>query len=157
MGNKLSSGTTQVRQSSIQGRCVLITGVTSGIGTECAYLCAQLGAAHIICACRNVSKCTAVIQHIADIAPSCVVEAMHLDLCSLSSVRSFAVALLSRSLPLSLVISNAGVFLPTDDACMTADGYDVTMMTNTIAPLLLIKLLTPTLQSCGTGVIIVLL
>lgn len=162
MGNKLSALDNVISQSSLAGsdRTVIITGVTSGIGTEVAVRVAQLGASHIVCPCRNVKKCGDIIDLIKSKASdkSIVIEMMAMDLNNLESVASFADSINQRNLNVALLISNAGVFradksktgstVGAECGYLSYDGIDVTMQTNAIAPYLLVKKLMPALDRC---------
>jgi len=131
----------------------LAAGVTSGIGCELAVKCAKLGAAHVICACRNLDKCKPILERTKAAATNkeCVVESEVLDLSSLASVKQFADKIRNRFLPVSLLINNAGVMQPDEEHMMTKDGIDLTVQTNALAPYMLAKLLIPTLQRYGAG------
>ncbi|HEV8556795.1 MAG TPA: oxidoreductase [Actinophytocola sp.] len=101
------------------GRTVVVTGANSGLGAATARELARAGA-HVIIACRNVSKGEAAAATMAG-----TVEVRPLDLADLSSIRSFASTL---SDPFDVLINNAGVMaLPLR---RTADGFEMQIGTN---------------------------
>jgi NAD(P)-dependent dehydrogenase (short-subunit alcohol dehydrogenase family) len=101
------------------GRTVVVTGANSGLGAATARELARAGA-HVIIACRNVSKGEAA----AATMPG-TVEVRPLDLADLSSVRSFAATL---SDPFDTLINNAGVMAV--PLRRTADGFEMQIGTN---------------------------
>ncbi|PON44177.1 Short-chain dehydrogenase/reductase [Trema orientale] len=71
------------------GLTAIVTGASSGIGTETARVLALRGV-HIIMAVRNMAAGRDVKEAIVEEIPTAKVDAMELDLSSLSSVRKFA-------------------------------------------------------------------
>ena len=113
---------------------------------------------HIILGCRNVALGNEVAEELNRSADESVgddgkanrkseAECIHLDLASFASVRAFASAVISRSkqlgVPIHGCVNNAGVYSVKGT---TADGYQITFQTNTLAPALLTTLLLPSLQ-----------
>ncbi|KAM1126792.1 hypothetical protein COP2_043202 [Malus domestica] len=76
------------------------TGASSGIGTETARVLALRGA-HVVMAVRNMAAGKDAREQIVKAIPSAKVDAMELDLSSLSSVRKFASDFNSSGLPLT--------------------------------------------------------
>lgn len=74
-----------------QGRTIIITGATSGLGKEATQVLAQKNA-KIIMAVRNTEKAATVAQEIRQVIPNAQLEIKRLDLGSLDSVRKFAEA-----------------------------------------------------------------
>ncbi|KAG0452015.1 hypothetical protein HPP92_026185 [Vanilla planifolia] len=66
--------------------------------------------------------------HLASSYPDCEIIVFHLDLGSLSSVRSFVSQFLALGLPLNLLINNAGRFVYEQAA--SEDGIELTFATN---------------------------
>ncbi|KAM2921463.1 hypothetical protein COP2_043198 [Malus domestica] len=100
------------------GLTAIVTGASSGIGTETARVLALRGA-HVVMAVRNMAAGKDAREQIVKAIPSAKVDAMELDLSSLSSVRKFASDFNSSGLPLNILINNAGVmgtpFTPSKD------------------------------------------
>ena len=96
--------------------------------------CNPYDVANIACKAAHASFGTCVITHLApmqalDATPSLAgcqkhpVETGTLDLASLDSVRSFTSDFNARSLPLALLICNAGIMAP-PKRLVTQDGFE---------------------------------
>jgi NAD(P)-dependent dehydrogenase (short-subunit alcohol dehydrogenase family) len=111
----------------LSGKTIVVTGGNSGIGYEAAKQLARKGA-HVVLACRDMEKARAAIASITAEHRGASLEAMSLDLASLSSVRSFAGAYIARHRALDVLCNNAGVMaLPYRK---TADGFEMQFGTN---------------------------
>ncbi|XP_036162548.1 retinol dehydrogenase 13 isoform X2 [Myotis myotis] len=76
-------------KATLQGKTVIVTGANTGIGRETALELARRGG-NIILACRDMEKCEAAAKAIRGETLNHHVNARHLDLASLKSVREFA-------------------------------------------------------------------
>ncbi|KQM77947.1 short-chain dehydrogenase [Pedobacter sp. Leaf216] len=103
------------------GKTVIITGANSGIGFETAKALYEKGA-HVILACRDITKAQSAIAEIEKQPKSGKLEAAQLDLSSLSSVSRFAEGIKEKAIPLHLLINNAGIMNP--PLSYTAEGYE---------------------------------
>ncbi len=112
------------------GRTVIVTGASSGLGTEVTRVLAGAGA-KVIMACRDLTKA----QTVAD-AIDGNTEVRRLDLADLSSVRSFADGL---DRDVDVLINNAGVMAVPKST--TADGFERHIGTNHLGPFALTGLL----------------
>jgi len=110
---------------------VLITGANRGIGLEFAKQYAAEGA-HVIACCRAPNKAEALNA----LAKTAGAEVMVLDVTSPKSVAGLKSALAGR--PIDIVINNAGVGGPRDEAKGTIDfdAWVETLKTNSVAPML---------------------
>lgn len=132
--------------------CV-VTGATSGIGLHTARELAMAGA-HVIMACRNTKIASELAQEWerqqkqANRDPLSI-EVLELDLMSLSSVRSFAANLVSRQVPLHILINNAGIYKMGEPQQFSKDGNEQHMQVNHLGPALLTILLLPLLLKTG--------
>lgn len=81
----------------------LISGASSGIGTETTRVLALRGV-HVIMAVRNVAAGKDVKEAIVKEIPTAKIDAMELDLSSLSSVRKFALDFKSSGHPLNILV-----------------------------------------------------
>lgn len=127
----------------MDGRVVLITGATSGIGLAAAEGFARLGASVrlLVRQARRGERARAQI-----IARSGN-EDVGLELCDLSdlaAVRSFAQRFGAQAPRLDVLVSNAGVL--TEKRTLSVDGLELTLATNVIGPFLLTKMLTGLLE-----------
>lgn len=121
-----------------KGRTFIVTGATSGLGREAARLLLTVGA-HVIFAVRNTSAGEDIAASLlAEASPEATVRVMELDLARLESVRAFADAFVSSGAQFHGLLNNAGVFCT---AGCSADGFQLTWQTNSLAPALLTDLL----------------
>jgi NAD(P)-dependent dehydrogenase (short-subunit alcohol dehydrogenase family) len=109
------------------GKVAIVTGSNSGIGFETAHHLVRKGAL-VILAVRNIEAGTAAVERIKSEIPNAQCEAMHLDLSSLASVRSFAHAFRQQHQKLDLLINNAGVMVP--PYTKTKDGFELQLGVN---------------------------
>lgn len=130
------------------GRTVLITGPTlGGLGHHTALELARRGA-RVVLAGRTPAKVEETVAAIRAEVPEATLEALHLDLASLASVRSAATAAQQIG-PIDVLVNNAGV-MGTSYA-RTADGLELQMATNHFGPFLLTGLLLPQLVASEDG------
>jgi dehydrogenase/reductase SDR family protein 12 len=127
----------------MEGKVVLITGATSGLGLAAADGFARLGAA-VWLAVRNRERGEVararILEHLGE-------ADVHLGLCDLSrmeSVRRFAECFTAEAPRLDILVNNAGVL--TQERECSADGIELTLATNVIGPFLLTQLLSPMLE-----------
>src|SRR6478736_1949226 len=113
------------------GRTFVITGANSGLGEATTRALAEHGA-HVIMACRNITKAEAVAERIPG-----KVAVRPLDLADLSSVRSFAAV----SDGIDVLINNAGIMAV--PKARTADGFESQIGTNFLGHFALTGLLLP--------------
>ena len=123
---------TSERLPSFEGRTVIVTGATSGLGRVVAT---QLGAkgARVVLAVRNVAAGEEVAATIGGSA-----EARALDLADLSSVRHFAD---EWEGDIDVLINNAGIMMVPKR--LTTDGYESQFATNHLGHFALTNLLLP--------------
>src|SRR6201988_903498 len=106
----------------LQGKRILVTGVSAGLGVETARALVAHGA-HVVGAARDLAKAERATGQVrAAAAKAGAFELVALDLASLASVRACADTLVATGEPFDLVIANAGIM-----ACPfghTADGFE---------------------------------
>lgn len=83
--------------------CVIITGASSGIGSETSRVLALRGV-HVIMGVRNMAAGKDVKESIVKQVPAAKIDAMELDLSSFSSVKKFASEFKSSGLPLNILM-----------------------------------------------------
>ncbi|PSS11396.1 Short-chain dehydrogenase [Actinidia chinensis var. chinensis] len=126
------------------GLTAIVTGASSGIGTETARVLALHGV-HVVMAVRNIDTGRKVKEAILEEKPEAKIDVMELDLGSMESVRKFATEYKSSGLPLNLLINNAGVVSPS--FMLTQDNIELQFGTNHIGHFLLTNLLLETMKS----------
>jgi NAD(P)-dependent dehydrogenase (short-subunit alcohol dehydrogenase family) len=121
------------------GKLLVVTGATGGLGYETALALARAGA-EVLVTGRNAEKGRVAIETIKRAVPSAKVRFAMLDLASLASIRAFAASMLANGRPLDLLINNAGVMdLPTRR--LTEDGFELQFGTNHLSHFALTGLL----------------
>ncbi len=118
----------------MDGRVVLVTGATSGIGLAAAEGFAKLGASVRILArdARRGERARAEIAAHSDTGD------VGVELCNLSdlaAVRRFAERFSAQAERLDVLVNNAGVL--TGERSLSADGIELTFATNVLGPFLL--------------------
>ncbi|XP_053985946.1 retinol dehydrogenase 14 [Hylaeus volcanicus] len=137
----------------MDGKTVIITGCTSGIGKETARDIAKRGA-RLIMACRNMDAANQFKEELIRESGNNNIVTRKLDLSSLSSVREFAQQINREENRLDVLIHNAGtaeVFRKK----VTEDGLEMTMATNHYGPFLLTHLLIDLLKRSKPSRIVV--
>ncbi|CAF3578967.1 unnamed protein product [Adineta steineri] len=128
----------------LNGKLLIITGGTSGIGIETARALATAHA-HVIITARDMNKGAEVVEDLKKTTGNDKIEVMELDLNSLQSVRDFVKQFQARHLPINILICNAGVM-----ACpyeKTIDGFETQFGVNHLAHFLLTTSLVPELKA----------
>ncbi|CAK1541986.1 unnamed protein product [Leptosia nina] len=134
----------------VDGKTVIITGGSSGIGFEAAKSLAYSGA-KVIIASRNETKLIRARDRIQQVTKNPNVTYKQLDLASFKSVRSFADEIQAEE-RLDVLINNAGAIGLSDR--LTEDGLNLTMQVNYFGAFLLTYLLLPLLKSSAPSRII---
>jgi NAD(P)-dependent dehydrogenase (short-subunit alcohol dehydrogenase family) len=128
---------------SMQGKRVIITGPTSGIGKEIAIQLAALGA-ELVLACRDLERGKQTANEIAQrTGAKCTV--MCLDTSSQQSVREFARQFRERFPRLDVLVNNAGVNRAKRE--LSVDGIELTFATNVLGYFVLTEELLDLLRS----------
>ncbi|CAJ0608266.1 unnamed protein product [Cylicocyclus nassatus] len=136
----------------LTGRTFLITGTTSGIGTETARALALKGG-HVVMANRNIVKSDALKERILAEKPDAKIDMIMCDLSSLQSVQAAANEYKSKHWPIHALILNAGVFSPVQKT--TIDGLESSFGVNHVAHQYLVRELLPVLRQSHARIVIV--
>lgn len=134
----------------LNGKHIVITGATAGIGHSSALTLAQMGA-DLTLLSRNAAKADALAQEIVNAggnSPTLIT----MDMASLASVRDAAEACLALNKPIDILLNNAGVVNTT--RVESVDGFEETLAVNHFAPFLLTGLLLPALEQAETARIV---
>ncbi|KAL3650505.1 Short-chain dehydrogenase TIC 32, chloroplastic [Castilleja foliolosa] len=125
------------------GLTAIVTGASSGIGSETARVLAMRGV-HVVMGIRNIAIGKKVKETIVNEITEAKVDAMELDLSSLASVRKFASEFTSSGRPLNLLINNAGIMAPPFG--LSKDNIELQFATNYLGHFLLADLLLDTMR-----------
>ncbi|KAI3471151.1 hypothetical protein Pfo_027814 [Paulownia fortunei] len=125
------------------GLTAIVTGASSGIGSETARVLALRGV-NVVMGIRNMASGKELKETIIKEIPAAKVDAMELDLSSLASVRKFASEFTSSGRPLNLLINNAGVMAPPFK--LSEDNIELQFATNHLGHFLLANLLLDTMK-----------
>jgi NAD(P)-dependent dehydrogenase (short-subunit alcohol dehydrogenase family) len=122
----------------MNGKRVLTTGPTSGVGKEIATQLAALGA-EVILGCRDIQNGKETAVEMTRRTGSTKIVAMRLDTSSQASIRAFAQEFRRKYRRLHVLINNASGNRGTLPKIKSADGIELTFATNVVGYFLLIQ------------------
>lgn len=128
----------------LNGRTILVTGATSGIGFQTALALAEQGA-QVVLGARTEPRGRAAVQRIRNAQPEAGVDYLVGDLSSMQAVRELAEAFSQRYSALHVLVNNAGGYFLRRE--LSVDGYEMTFALNHLSYFLLTNLLLDTLRS----------
>ena len=141
-----------MKNTAMQGKVVLITGATAGIGRITARELANTGAKVVLVA-RSKEKAEATRDWILRETGNSLVEFITGDLSVQSELRSLAAQVTSRYGGLDVLVNNAGAFF--QRRVESADGIEMTFALNHLAPFLLTNLLLDALEKNSPSRVVV--
>jgi NAD(P)-dependent dehydrogenase (short-subunit alcohol dehydrogenase family) len=121
----------------MEGRVVVVTGASSGIGAAAALELAARGAL-VVPVCRDRRRLEGIARRLGS-------EPLQADFASLAAVRGLAAELLDRHPRIDVLVNNAG--LVAGRRTLTGDGFELTFAVNHLAPFLLTNLLIERLRA----------
>lgn len=133
-----------VASSLMNGKTVVITGGTGGIGLQTAISLARLNA-HIVIVGRNAERGAAAETQIIARSGNTNIVFVPGDLASLSSVHALTEKLLAAVPQVDVLINNAGLFSKT--FIESPDGFESSFAVNVVATLALTRGLLPALEA----------
>jgi NAD(P)-dependent dehydrogenase (short-subunit alcohol dehydrogenase family) len=130
-----------------QGKTILITGATDGVGRRVALDLGEAGARLLIHG-RDRDRAETLIDELARLGNRDV-RFYRADFASLAEVRSLAEAVRRDEKRLDVVISNAGIGTAVGgrERRLSADGHELRFAVNYLAGFLLVRLLLPQLRA----------
>ena len=128
-------------------KIAVVTGATSGIGTETVAGLLAAGH-HVIIVCRDSQKSNALVQRLSQQYPLAPIRVVLADLAQMTQVVEAAEKIKKSVDRIDVLINNAGVMLPTRR--VTSDGFEQTFAVNHFAYFLLTHHLLPLLHSAAT-------
>ncbi|HSR45068.1 MAG TPA: SDR family NAD(P)-dependent oxidoreductase [Acidimicrobiia bacterium] len=136
---------------SLDGKTVVVTGATSGLGRVAAEKMAGLGAS-IRLVGRSQPKLEIARREISTATANDDLGVYVADHSDMGSVRGLAAALLAGEPAIDVLVNNAGALVP--NRTVTAEGNELTLATNLLSHFLLTNLLIPRLQDSAPARII---
>ncbi len=128
---------------SMDGKVVLVTGATSGLGLAAAEGFARLGATVRLLA-RSEQRGERARASVVERSGNSDVQVSLCDLSDLESVRLLAKRLGGETGRLDVLVNNAGALA--GERTLSVDGIELTFATNVLGPFLLTNLLLPILE-----------
>ncbi|KAK3987991.1 short-chain dehydrogenase TIC 32, chloroplastic [Cladorrhinum sp. PSN332] len=129
----------------LNGKVILITGGTAGVGAETLVQLAHHKPAHLLFTGRNPKSAETTINKVHAVSSSVKVSFVQCDLADLASVKSASEKLVSELSRLDVLVCNAGIMAV--PAALSKDGYEIHFATNHLGHALLTKKLLPLLQA----------
>ncbi len=137
--------------TSVEGRSVVVTGASKGIGKGIASVFANHGARVLIVA-RGIEDAEATAQELRDAGGTA--SAFSADVTNSESMDAMAAAAAERHGGIDVLCSNAGIFPQNHLENMSADEWDLVLGTNLKGTFLAIKSCLPHLKNSDGGRII---
>lgn len=132
----------------LDGRTVVLTGPTSGLGREAAGSLAAMGA-RLVLVGRDASKLATVRDELASQTGNANLSTVVADMSSLSSVRAAADEILAAEQHIDVFIDNAGAMFA--ERAETPEGFERTFATMVLGPFVLLSRLAPRLAESPDG------
>ncbi|CAH2603561.1 protein of unknown function [Rhodovastum atsumiense] len=136
----------------LQGKTVLVTGATSGIGRWTVLGLAQAGA-RVLAHGRDPARGEALRRFVTAQVPAARLDLLQADLSLLSEVRRLADEARALAPALDILVNNAGAMTKTRE--VTAEGHERILAVNHLAPFVLTQALLPALEAAAPGARIV--
>jgi NAD(P)-dependent dehydrogenase (short-subunit alcohol dehydrogenase family) len=142
---------TPLRNYEMEGRTVLVTGASSGLGLVASEQFARCGA-RVVLLGRDRVKTERVRDGIAARTGSTALDVVVADMGDLDGVRAAATEVIARHPRLDVLVHNAGAL--TADRRTAPSGIELTVASQVVGPFLLTSLLLPTLRMAAPGRVI---
>jgi NAD(P)-dependent dehydrogenase (short-subunit alcohol dehydrogenase family) len=140
----------------LEGKTVLITGSTDGLGKAVAVKLADMGATILVHG-RNEERGNALTDSIKKNTVGCA-KFYRADLASLAEVRKLADAIRKDNKRIDILINNAGIGSANSEGAkmreVSADGYELRFAVNYLSGYLLTRMLLPTLVNSAPARIV---
>ncbi len=124
--------------NSLEGKTILVTGATDGVGKQSALELAQMGA-KVILHGRSLERARQTKKEIEQATGNHQLDIVLADYCSLKQVKAMAEEINAKFSHLDVLLNNTGVYLK--DRFVTEDGFEMTFQVNYLSVFLLTNLL----------------
>jgi retinol dehydrogenase 12 len=128
---------------SLEGKVVVVTGSTFGLGRQAALDLSKHNPSQLWITGRNAERGKLVVNEINEIAPKVSTRFLELDLSSFDSIKKAAKSFLTSAPRLDILMLNAGLLAGPPG--QSKEGYEIRWGVNHVGHALLLKLLTPLL------------
>jgi NAD(P)-dependent dehydrogenase (short-subunit alcohol dehydrogenase family) len=135
----------------MQGKVIVITGATSGLGRLAALRLAQMGARLVLVA-RDRGRADKVLAELRQAGPGHAHRAHFADLSRIAEVKRVGAEIAAAEPRIDVLINNAGSIFGTRR--VTADGLELTFATNHMAYFVLTQCLLGRLKASGPARIV---
>lgn len=152
LGRRYFNGPTCHITKDLTNKIVVITGATSGIGKETATSLAKMHAT-VILACRDDQKALLLANELRQNTKNPNVEAMHLDLANLRSIKNFSKQYNLKYKKLDILVNNAGV-INFQTRLQTKDGFENQFGVNYLGHFYLTNLMLDALKTASSSRVI---
>jgi len=132
-------------------RTAVISGATAGIGLHTALGLAKAGM-RVVMVGRSPERMAMARRFVIDQAPDAQIETALADFAALDEVRALAAGILEHHERIDVLINNAGLISPR--YAVSAEGYELTVAVNHLAPFLLTHLLFDRLKAAAPARIV---
>ncbi|KAI9152206.1 oxidoreductase [Paramyrothecium foliicola] len=149
---RYTSGNTNVVERKLHGKVVILTGGTSGVGSQVAHQLAARGA-QLVLLTQTPASDPFLVEYIQDLRTKTnnqMIYAEQVDLASLHSIRKFATKWIDNAPPRRLdmvVLCAAALTPPGGKRKETEEGIEETWMVNFLANFHLLGILSPALRA----------
>jgi len=132
-------------------KLAVVTGASAGIGLHTALGLARAGM-RVVMVGRDPERTKAAQRYVAERAPGAELDTALADFSDLGEVRALAESLLARHQRIDVLVNNAGMIASRPG--FSADGYEITIAVNHLAPFLLTHLLLDRLKASAPARIV---
>jgi NAD(P)-dependent dehydrogenase (short-subunit alcohol dehydrogenase family) len=134
----------------MNGKTVVITGATSGIGEAGAVALAGQGA-RIVFTARDTAKGRATLDRLTRANPDAAHEVVEAELSTIAGMKAAGAALAARAPRIDVLVNNAGAIF--DHRQVTTDGLEMTFAVNHMAYFVITEMLRPSLDPAGGRIV----
>lgn len=142
------AGWTRLDGYHLEGRVVIVTGATSGLGRAAAEQLARCRATVVLWG-RDTGRVTRTRDEIAAAVDGAALDTVVADMGDLDAVRRAAAEVLARHPRIDVIVHNAGAL--TADRRSSPQGLEQTVASQVVGPFLLTSLLLPALRAAAPG------